>query len=779
MRLIALVIGWCMGIVLAYQGTITGTLTWAALSLVMLPLAVVNWRNPPFRWWNIALLFLALGGWRYSLAPDDSPLAAFNGGDGLTLHGTVVTAPDIRDTRTLLRVEVETVQQGGYTTPTSGIALVEAPRALQVAYGDAIRATGNLITPGEYDTFSYADYLAQRNIFSILDHAIVEVKADARAGNAFTAGINRLRTTAQDAINAAMPEPQAGLLVGILTGNERGISPELDEDFQRVGASHIIAISGFNMVILAGVVIRTFQWIFNERRWLPVIAALFVIAVYTLFAGANAAVVRAALMSAMLFIAQALRRQTFVPASLAFVALLMSLHNPRVLWDVGFQLSFAAVLGLAFFADPIGRGLNTLLARVSPRSGQRIGTLLQEPLVVTLAAQITTLPLTLLYFGNFTPLTLLVNVLIIPVQAYILFAGALGMLTAVIAPVSGLFFGFAFVLLTWTIEIVRGFAALSGVDGGSVFVHPRWVLAFYLLLGGWMMVNTVRPRWLRWVRQRWAITAMGFAGFASLALIGALVNARPSGQLHIWFLDVGHSNAALIQTPGGAQILVDGGRYPSRLLTMLGDRLPFNDRTLDLLVISQPDPWDVNALPAVLDRYTVQVALVNGQPNLSPDIDALNQALASTTVQTVTAGYTATFDDGVMLEVLHPATAPTLEANRNDVPLVVRLTYGDVSFLLAGDLSMDGQRDLLDAGLWPLATVLQLPDHGTERSLNPDFIAAVQPSVVVIQTDAANRRGDPDAGTLALLPEEALILRTDERGTVHLWSDGNRLWMDS
>jgi competence protein ComEC len=770
MRLIVVVVGWCVGIVLARHGAITDVITWGVLAALMLPLTIVNWRNPPFRWWNVAILFLALGGLRYAFAPQTAPLAAFNG-NSLTLQGRVIAAPDVRDTRTLLRVDVAQVMQGGKVHLTDGIALVEAPRALTVTYGDTIEATGDLITPGEYDTFSYADYLAQQNIFSILDQARVRVVTPGD-GHPLQATIIQLRHTAQDAINAAMPEPQAGLLVGILTGNERGISPPLDEDFQQVGASHIIAISGFNMVILAAVVIGLLRIVFNQRRWPPVIAALVVIGLYTLFAGANAAVVRAALMSAMLFIAQALQRKTFVPTSLAFVALLMSLHNPRVLWDVGFQLSFAAVMGLAFFATPIGNGLNALLERILPQSGRQLGALLQEPLVVTFAAQITVLPLTLLYFGNLTPYALLVNVLIIPAQAYILILGALGVLTFWLAPLSGVFFSMTFVLLSWTIAIIRGFASLPGADA-TVFVHPRWVLLFYLVLGVWMMVNTVRPRWLR---NRWVISTAGLTGVAVLALIVALINARPDGRLNVWFLDVGHSNAALIQTPNGAHILIDGGRYPSRLLTHLGDRLPFNDRTLEMLIITQPDPWDVNALPAVLDRYTVAVALVNGQPNLSADIDALNAALSDTTVQTVGAGYSITTDDGVTLEILHPQTPPTLDDNRNRVPLVVRVHYGDVSILLPGDLSVEGQRDMLDVGHWPLATVLQLPDHATERSLDRDFIAAVQPRVIVMQIDRANRRGDPDTGTLALLLDDALILRTDTRGTVHLWTDGTNLW---
>jgi competence protein ComEC len=224
-------------------------------------------------------------------------------------------------------------------------------------------------------------------------------------------------------------------------------------------------------------------------------------------------------------------------------------------------------------------------------------------------------------------------------------------------------------------------------------------------------------------------------------------------------------------------MLVDGGRYPSRLLTAIGDRLPFYDRDLELVVITHSDDFDTAALPALFSRYRAGAVLVNGQTTQSDTADALREAIAPFDVVEARTGYTVQLDDGVLLEVLHPPQQPEFGAPPGEGALLLRLSYGDVSFLLTSDLSRVAQRELLARGVWPLADVMQLPQHGTARSLSESFLDAVQPQVVVLQSDPANRRGDPDTSTLALLDASLPLFRTDEQGALHLWTDGQTLWM--
>ena len=178
-------------------------------------------------------------------------------------------------------------------------------------------------------------------------------------------------------------------------------------------------------------------------------------------------------------------------------------------------------------------------------------------------------------------------------------------------------------------------------------------------------------------------------------------------------------------------MLVDGGRFPSRLLIAIGDRLPFYDREIEVLAITHPDEWDIAAINSVLDRYTVGVALLNGQPNRTEVFQEILSRLdvAKIPLLAVRAGYSLDFGDGVTVEVLHPNVTPRITDRLGDHALVLRVNYGDVSILLPSDLSRAGQISMLENGFWPLADILQIPNHGAARALDGEFLNAVQPQI--------------------------------------------------
>lgn len=778
MRLIAIALGWAAGIVVAAGTSLHAAVPWMVLALLAMIVAGLLWRGRAYRHWTLALVAFALGGLRFTAVPQSSDVAQYNNLGGLTIEGIIVTEPDVRDDRVEIRLEVQAVTRIGQTVASGGLVLVQAPARTPVEYGDRITATGLLVLPSVSDTFSYRDYLARSGVFSVMPDASVEV-VNAGGEGGWLRSLLGFKRQAARAIARSLPEPAASLLTGILLGDARGLAPEVSDAFSIVGASHIIAISGFNMAILSGVVMGLLSRA-RVRPRLAGVIGLAVIAIYTVLVGASPAVVRAAIMSSMLVIGGLLRRKSYVPASLAFVAILLSLQNPTVLWDVGFQLSLFATLGLALFAKPLTERFNGLLARLFPRrTAQRVGDFLTEPLIVSIAAQILSLPLIILYFGQVSVVALLVNLFVIPVQPALMVLGLVATLLAFVSfPLAQLLFWLDLLLLGWTVGVVRIFAQLSFARIELQF-DPRLIAGFYVIvLGGALMLAT-KPKWPErlagFVRSRAVTTVFVGSGAGIAILLTLLVLSRPDSKLHVWWLDAGHSNAILIQTPAGAHILVDGGRFPSQLLTALGDRLPFNKRTIDLLVISQPDPFDYDALSAVLDRYDVGMALTNGQPNLRPEYATLLQRLSPERTVAVRAGYSLEFADGTRLEVLAPYVTPDISDSLNDGALVLRLTYGDVSVLLPSDASPEAQAALLESGEWPLTTVMQLPNHGGIRSLSERFLEAAQPQIVVLQSDPTNRLGDPNTDTLAML-EDMRLLRTDLSGTIHLWTDGIQIW---
>ncbi len=779
MRLVYLTSGWVLGILLQSTLFPMDTPIWIIGLVLAVILSVATNRYPKQRWYALAIIALMLGGIRQSLEPKTSDVAQYNGNNG-TIEGVVIDEPDIRDDRIQLRVTTESIFTNNDTIPTSGQILVESPVLTDVKYGDRIRATGSLITPAEWDTFSYADYLGRQGVFTIMPFSAVEVTESGYGNPIFTALFD-LKQIVQNQITQSLPEPQASLLVGILLGNERGISPELADDFSRVGASHVIAISGFNMVIISALIMRVLQQAFGERSRVALISGIVIIAIYTLFVGASAAVVRAAFMSILLVIAEYLNRKTYVPASLALVALILSIFQPSVLQDVGFQLSFLAVLGLALFADPLSERFRKFLDHRLPYLyAKTIHTFLNEPLIVSIAAQITTLPLIVMYFGQLSLMSIPVNVLIVPIQSYVLVFGMLAVGISFIAPTIGiLVYWLDMVFLSWTIFFVRLYAQFSAADIAINF-DPRIIQAGYVLFFGGTMVSATRPSWWirleNFLRQQTVVVTIGIIGIASGILMLGMVTSRPDGKLHVWMLDLGHSNAVFVQTPGGAHMLVDGGRFPSRLLTSLGDRMPYYDRHIEILAVTHPDAFDISALNSVLDRYSVGVALWNGQPNRTETWVEIQDRLATTDMVEIRAGYEIVLDDGVIIEVLHPQVEPPIFDALGEHVMVLRIIYGDVSILLTSDITIEGQMAMLEQGISPTASVLQVPQHGTSRALSQQWLDLAQPQVALVQSDRANRRGDPDDETLAMLGDIP-IFRTDEMGTIHLTSDGQDIWI--
>ncbi len=781
MRLVYVAIVWCTGILLAANNRPGSPVLWGAASALALAAVVLVWRQRPRRHLHLLIAVLMLGGWRFTSVPLSSPLAAYNGRGGVTVEGTLISAPVLRGERMQVRIAAERVETAGRVQPASGVALVETPIRTGFSYGDRVRATGDLFTPPTYDTFSYADFLARSGIYSLMPNAHIQVVESEHGFSAMSALLS-LRQTAQARIARAMPEPYAGLLTGILLGDESGIAPEIEDAFAATGAAHVIAISGYNMALLAGIMIA----VFKRLRVQPRRAAVFsigLLAVYTVFVGAAPGVVRAALMSSLLIVGDLIvQRKTFLPASLAFAALVLSIINPMVLWDVGFQLSLFATLGIALLAKP----LTTVLSRplenwLRPRPAALAIGILEPTLVVSLSAQVLVLPLIALYFERLSLVSLAVNLLIVPVQPLVLILGGVATLIDLLVQGAGQpLYWAAMIALAWTTEVVRAFAELPFAEI-VVQPHPNLIAVFFVSFIGAAMTQAAKPEWIEraagWLRRRTMVAALIGTAAALSTLLAAIITSRPDGRLHIWLLDMGHSHAVLAQTPGGAHILIDGGRFPTRLLLALGDRLPFNDREIELMVITQPDFFEIGALPDVLARYTTGLIVTNGQPNLSPAYTTLQAAWSDRRTMTAQAGQRILFSDGAAVDVLHPPNPPMLSDRLDDGALTLRLSFGDASFLITSDVSGRAQARIAAEGQLQPSAVLILPQHGAAGALDDTFLTAASPQVILLQADAANRLGHPDPDTLAKVADLPLF-RTDVSGTLHLYTDGTTLWIE-
>jgi competence protein ComEC len=733
---------------------------------------------------------LALGATRLLLAEphfDEHSLATYNGQGVVTLVGVIADEPDVRDTLVYYRLEAQTLtlEEKSESLDVHGAARLRGPRYPVYAYGDRLQVRGELETPLAWEDFNYRDYLAQKSIYSHFPRAEVE-RLPGQGGAAWKRTLLTFKVHAQATIARILPEPEASLLTGILLGVESGIPRDVSEDFKTTGASHVIAISGFNISIITALLTATLGRLVRDRRLAAGIAIAGVVA-YTILVGADAAVVRAAVMGVVTVIGVAVDRQGLALNSLALAAIVMTALNPYTLWDVGFQLSVAATLGLILYAQRFASATQRLLERkLSVGRAKQVVGWVGDALLLTLAAQITTTPLILWHFGRLSVVSLLTNVLILPVQSWVMFfGGAATLIGLVVEPLGRVVGWVAYLWLTWTIHVVRWTADLPFAsvplklsDGGLV--------ALYIAIGG-LSALLLLPRQRRrdaWqnLSQRLPLKAT-LSGMALMTVVTwVAVFQFPDGKLHVVFLDVGQGDAIFIETPAGAQILIDGGPEGSTLLSELGGQMPFWDRTLDLIVLTHPDADHLTGLIPTLERYDVRAVMLRELPHETDLTEAWKKALADEGA-TLLRGEAAThiaLSDGVTLDVLHPGPALVADsdADTNNNSIVLRLTYGDVAFLLPGDIQTKVEQALVRSGVYLRSTVLKLPHHGSKTSASQVFLDAVRPQVAVISVGAENSFRHPSAEVLERL-DDMLVYRTDQNGRVAITSDGRRLWMDT
>ncbi len=778
--------GWLVGIWLA-DALNLNAIFWLILAVPLVTGAVVLWQRGRLGLVMACFAALALGGVRYKVAePPVNPgqIQFYNGVKDVVLLGEVTTEPVLSDTSSQLRVRIREFTEDGQTRPVAGTVQVKTDRYPEIPYGATLELTGDLAPP-TLGSPGYAAYLERQGVHSVMEYPRVDI-LETGGGSALYRKLLALKERGRAVIAASLPEPHAALLTGILLGDDSGMPRDLSNDFRETGMTHIIAISGFNIAVIIAVLDSLITPLV-PRRWAAVLI-MALIGLYAIFVGGAASVVRAAIMGAMYLAGmRLLGRPTLIVAGLFCAAFLMTLIRPNALWDVGFQLSFAATLGLVVYAGRWTRRLDQRASTVlDPRARGRVVRVVSEVLIVTLAAQVLALPLLLFHFGNLSLVSLPANALVLPVQPAVMATGGMTLLLGLALPMAGQVAGWlAWLFLHYTINVIR---LLAQVPFASVPLSPSeaGLVIVYGLIVALTILPAVRGRRDSLVSSGMRLNRRLVYSGIVIGLFGLLLwgwySNRPDGRLHVIFLDVGQGDAIFIQSPGGRQVLIDGGRFPSVTLDEFGQHMPFWDRSIDMVIATHPDADHVAGLVEVMARYDVGSLITNAADE---DDDAIFAALLNEAqsggamIHEAREGDVIKLEDGVELEVLHSGSPGTPD-HRNDDSIVTRLTYGDLSVLLTGDAEEAAETEMV-RGDFPLgAIVLKAGHHGANTSSSTPFLEAVSPRIVVISVGADNSYGHPHPAMLARAEAVgATVLRTDLMGTIELESDGRRMWWSS
>lgn len=423
----------------------------------------------------IALSAIAAGSARMHVGVlEGDPLLNERIGEEVTIEGAVVDEPDARENNVRIRVAVTSVASS--TVEGIGI-LVVAPLHSDIAYGDVVRAEGELRLPESFDTgagreFNYPAYLAKDGIGYELSFAAAEKIGDSRKNPLKSAAI-WIKQTYLEGLALSLPEPHAGLAGGITAGDKRGLGAELSETFRIVGLIHIVVLSGYNIMVVIGFLERMLS---RVHRYVRFSLGVVVAALFALMTGLASSSMRAASMAVIATIGKATGRTYLASRALGVVAVGMVLWNPFLLaFDIGFQLSVIATLGLIFIAPLFEERLPFITTRFGVR----------EIAAATLGTQAAVLPLILYQSGEFGLYSLPANLLTLVVVPYAMLlsfiAGVLGLVTGPIAPL----FGFPAYILLWYITSVAEFFAWLPLSSMTLpAFSAMWLVPVYALLAG-------------------------------------------------------------------------------------------------------------------------------------------------------------------------------------------------------------------------------------------------------------------------------------------------------
>ncbi|MEX0990171.1 MAG: ComEC/Rec2 family competence protein [Actinomycetota bacterium] len=611
-----------------------------------------------------------------------------------------------------------------------------------VVRGDRVVIEGSIEVP---DDPGFRMSLRRRGIGVLV--TVDELERIGPSANTFVRAAQGVRAATSRALLALFPPREAGLLMGLALGDGANLDPALERDFDAAGLGHLLVASGGNvaMVLVPALWLASLLRLPRTVRFAGGVA---LVAAVVLVTGGEPSVLRAGVMAGLALLGVASGRPRATGALVAGAVLVLLVLDPWLVWSVGFQLSVAATAGLAALAAPLADRLSWL-----PRpAALAVGT--------TIAAQLGVTPLLLFHFREVPGTTILANLAAFPLVAPSMLLG-LGAAAAgaVLEPLGRLLAGMALVPVRG-LEVVADRAAKAPVpalaSGGGIGV----------LLAGTALVAAIVWR-LRTQRPFPRIVPIAAAAIVPVLAWWVALGAGPPGGLEVRVFDVGQGDAALVSSPGGARILIDGGPDPDEVA---GELAALGVRRLDLVVASHPHADHIVGLPAVLARFPVGTVLEPGCPDewgaLRPE---LLRAISEERVPLQHPRTGASYRVGdLTVEVLSPAECFTsTESDLNNDALVLRIRWGDRTVLFATEPEEPAQEAMLDAGLDLRADVLKVPHHGGGTSV-PEFFEAVAPSIAVVSV-GENPYGHPVGWVLDELEATgAQVVRTDQHGDVVL-----------
>ncbi|MEX1139359.1 MAG: DNA internalization-related competence protein ComEC/Rec2 [Bacteroidota bacterium] len=645
---------------------------------------------------------------------------------------------------------------------SSGIRSLDVGRTVMVS--GSVQEFPRPRNPGEFD---YGRYLTLNDIQGIIQADSVHLGPETGPGSV-RGWFAALRSEFGKIFSRHHGSEQAGFLQGVVFGDRREISADLKESFMLTGTTHILAVSGSNVALIALMLYLLFGMLRFPKRWIVVLTILGLL-FYMLLTGASSSIVRATIMGCVLVIGTAMERRTDIYNSISVAAVIVLLLDPLQLYDVGFQLSFAAVLSIVSIYPKLER-----LVELIPAKWEEFRILIPvwKVFAVSLAAQLGTLPFTAYYFERVSLVSLIANIIVVPLVGVNLILGCMTLAAdAISTAIASVYAALNELLVDILLGFVREAASVpfAAVDTfGFGLIHA---LLFYTILLALMNPSNV---------QILKFSIFSVLMILNVSLYGKMFEVRTLAR--VVMLDVGQGDAILLRLTNGSHVLVDAG--PKAFGYDAGKRVlvPFLRRQgisrLDAVVLSHPHSDHIGGLEAVMEEVEVHALYEADTAIVSRLHRGLRSAARRHRVPLVTAGRGDNIspDPNARVFVLHPGIEDKRSQNVNDASLCLKVLIGRTSIFFSGDAEGEAEGEMTRRyGGFLSSDILKAGHHGSSTSSGAQFLDSITPKIALISVGERNKFGHPSPGVVRLFQtRNTTVLRTDREGALVFESDGFR-----
>jgi competence protein ComEC len=735
-------------------------------------------------------------------------------GNSLVVEGIISQNPETSDDKTELTVSTSRIIRDDVIVPVEGLVLLSVKNPVSIKYGDYVRFRARLKTPHNFNNpggFDYEKHLRHRSISVrgfIQEPAEIVVLRE-NQGDIFRSHLERFRGKLKKIIRENSPSPEGEIIQAMILGDQRDIPKDVMEKFNKTGTTHIIAISGFNIGIVALFSLFIVRSIMKFSAYLlltyninaiSTMVALIPVVMYTFIAGMGMSVVRATIMAVVFMMAIIAGKERNLYNTLAFAAFVILAISPHALFDISFQLSFVAVWFILYITPRFTAWIPKISGETRSQHTLFTTKTLRNILVffvVSVSATIGTLPLIVFYFNRVSTVVLLANLLVVPVMGVI----AIPLCTAIIlaamfsSALASLFVYISNFFIWLSVTMVDYLASLPG----SFFFMSTPSLTEIILYYGFIITGikvidcrnaTKNQENECSAEKNHSMYRAAFIIVSMLLLMDAIyLNTRDMFRenMRVSTIDVGQGIATLIEFPRGTRMLVDGGGFSEGSFDtgkyivapyLWHERI----RRIDIVVMTHPHPDHLNGLIYILSHFGVGEVWSNGE---SVDSEAYREFMSiihdKGIHHVIVSETTGRIEiNNALIDIMNPQNSNEKKnesgkkfEDENNRSIVMKITFGNTRFLLPGDISGPTENRLVNSNHDIRSEILFVPHHGGFSSSTPSFLAKVKPAIAVVSCGHANIYKLPHPHVLQRYAScGAKVYRTDIHGAVSIETDG-------